>query len=231
LKILGIIPARGGSKGVPRKNIKLLNGKPLIVYTIEEAKKSKLTELIVSTDDVEIIDISKKNGATVPFKRPEFLGSDTTPTIDVIKHVLIEFEKAGISFDAICILQVTTPFRDFNLINECIDKFDKDKFDSVVSVREVPSHYNPHWVFELNEKGFLQISTGEKQLISRRQDLPKAYFRDGSVYITTVQNVLNNSSLYGEKIGFVVNDSQRYINIDTLDDWKQAVNICKNDFK
>jgi len=227
LKILGIIPARGGSKGVPRKNIKLLNGKPLIAYTIEEAKKSAITDIIVSSEDKEILDISKQYGALVPFTRPESLSRDTTPTIDVVKHAILKLKEQNIEYDAVCILQVTTPFRDYKLIDRCINEFLKNESDSVFSVREVPSHLNPHWVFLLDGEKHLKIATGDKEIIKRRQELPKAFYRDGSVYITNIKTVLESNSLYGNKIGYVVNSNAKYINIDTIEDWELALELVE----
>ena len=185
MKILAIIPARGGSKGVPRKNIKVLGNQPLIAYTIERAVQSKLlTEFVVSTEDAEIAEITKLCGAKVPFMRPLELAQDATPTIDVVKHVISEYEKKNIFFDAVLILQATCPFRTENEIDECIEIFMKQNTDSFISVKEVPDHFNPHWVFETNEKGTLKIATGEEKIIPRRQELPKGYLRDGSIYIT-----------------------------------------------
>ncbi len=229
LKILAIIPARGGSKGVPRKNIKLLGNKPLIAYSIESAKQSKLlTEFIVNTEDEEIAEIALQYGAKVPFMRPSELAQDTTPTIDVVKHVILEYEKQNQFFDAILILQATCPFRLENEIDECIEKFIKQGADSLISVKEVPAHYNPHWVFEPNSEGNLIIATGEKRIISRRQDLPKAYARDGSIYITKTSVILEKNSLFGDSITYYENNNINHVNIDTVEDWQNAEKQLKN---
>ena len=229
MRILGIIPARGGSKTIPHKNIKLLAGKPLIQYTAISSKESKLlSKVIVSSDDDEIINISKEIGLEVPFKRPSIFSKDSSPTIDVILHALEYFESFDIYFDAVCLLQVTSPFRESKFIDKAIKKFiDKDT-DSLVSVLEVPHEYNPHWTFELNDNENLKIATGEENIITRRQDLPKAYHRDGSIYLTKTAVLKNQKSLYGKSISFIISSKETYVNIDTYKDWKKAENILDN---
>jgi CMP-N,N'-diacetyllegionaminic acid synthase len=223
LRVLGIIPARGGSKGIPRKNIKLLGGKPVIQYTIESAKKSQfLTEIFVSTDDQEIAEISESAGINVPFLRPSNLALDITSTIDVIKHVLDEFDKNGKQYDAICLLQPTSPFRELGFIDKCIEKFEKSNADSLISVLQVPHQFNPHWIFEENESGSLCISTGENQIIPRRQELPRAYYRDGSVYLTKVETIRNEKKILFGNIQFVESDERFYCNLDNMNDWYLA---------
>lgn len=229
MNILAIIPARGGSKGVPGKNSKLLGNKPLLAYTIEAAQASKyLHTTLVSTDDEAIGNIAKQYGAEVPFTRPPALATDTARSVDVVLHALEFMEAAGHRFDAVCLLQPTTPFRAPGFIDTCIETFIKLQVDSLVSVRTVPPEYNPHWIFEANANGHLHISTGEEEIISRRQDLPKAYIRDGSVYLTKVAVLKNNHSLYGKTIGYVESDATSYVNIDTPDDWALAEKLIAN---
>ncbi len=183
MRILGIIPARGGSKGVPGKNIKKLNGKPLIQYSSEVALASdKISKLIVSSDDDNIISISKELGIEVPFKRPLDLALDKTPTLPVIIHALEYFKSLGEEFEAVCLLQATSPFRTVEFLNDAIEQFIEKETDSLISVQKVPHEYNPHWVFQPNENGLLEIATGENEIISRRQDLPDTFHRDGSIY-------------------------------------------------
>jgi len=227
MKILGIIPARGGSKGIPGKNIKLLGGKPLLEFTVEAAKASKLlSRVILSSDDKEIIAVAKQLNLEVPFIRPSYLAQDNTPSIEVVKQALKFFEENGEKFDAVCLLQVTTPFREHELIDSAIGKFIKGNFDSLISVREVPAEYNPHWVFEERE-GKLKISTGENEIISRRQELPKAYHRDGAIYIIRTSVILQNNSLYGKNIGFIDTTGSLFVNIDEPADWKSAEELLK----
>tara|TARA_R100000935_G_scaffold29158_1_gene49465 strand:- start:339 stop:1037 length:699 start_codon:yes stop_codon:yes gene_type:complete len=228
MKILGIIPARGGSKGVPKKNIKLLGGKPLLEYTAKAALASKLlSRVILSSDDSEIIEVAKNIGLEVPFIRPENLSQDDTSSLSVIKHALEFFETKNEYFDAICLLQVTSPFREENLIDNSIQKFESKDLDSLISVREVPTDFNPHWVFETDSKDHLKIATGDEKIISRRQELPKAFHRDGAIYITRTEVVLKQNSLYGSSIGYIESKNDRYVNIDTPEDWCVAEEIIK----
>lgn len=222
MKILGIIPARGGSKGIPGKNIKLLGGKPLLAYTADSAKAAKLLDrIILSSDDVEIINVARQLGIDVPFVRPVELATDATGSLEVVQHALKYLIEWGDEYDAVCLLQPTTPFRSEGLIDTAIEKFREGNYDSLFSVREVPEEFNPHWIFEEKE-GTLKIATGEKEIISRRQELPKAYHRDGAIYITKTSVLMEQNSLYGEKVGFINTIGSVYVNIDTLEDWELA---------
>ena len=229
MRILGIIPARGGSKEVPGKNIKLLNGKPLLAYTAEIALQSKyLSEVILSSDDQAIIAVAKSTGIQVPFIRPSALAGDQTPTIDVIIHALQWFESQDVFFDAVCLLQVTSPFRTVEFLDKAITKFIASGCDSLVSVQKVPHEYNPHWTFEVNPEGNLNIATGEDKIISRRQELPAAFHRDGSIYLTKTAVLLQQHSLYGKSISFIESQAEFYVNIDTLTDWEKAEQMIIN---
>jgi CMP-N,N'-diacetyllegionaminic acid synthase len=232
MKILAIIPARGGSKGVPGKNIKLLNGKPLLAYTAEIALQSKqLTEVMVSTEDGSISEVAKSLGIKVPFLRPMALAQDTTPTIDVMIHAVQWYESQNVFFDAVCLLQVTSPFRTLDFLNKAVQKFVESDCDSLVSVLRVPHEYNPHWTFEVNGDGNLKIATGETEIIPRRQDLPTTFHRDGSIYITKTEVLLNEHSLYGKNIAYIESESEFYVNIDTIQDWEKAEEMIKKNSK
>lgn len=223
MKILGLIPARGGSKGVPRKNIKLLGGKPLLQYTSDVALQCpKITKVVLSSDDEEIMGVAKRLGIEVPFKRPSNLATDKSPTLPVILHTLEFYEQQGVFFDAVCLLQVTSPFRTVLFVNNAIETFINQGTDSLVSVLEVPHEYNPHWTFEVTEKDTLRIATGEEEIITRRQELPNTYHRDGSIYITKTSVLKEKKSLYGKSIAYVVSNKNSYVNIDTLMDWEKA---------
>lgn len=231
MKILGLIPARGGSKGIPGKNIKPLQGKPLLGYTLDSARKSSLlSRVILSSDDPEILQVAQQIGLETPFIRPSDLAADASPTLPVIIHALNFFAEKGEEFDAVCLLQVTTPFRRKGLIDEAIQKFIETQADALVSVLPVPHEFNPHWIFEPNSDGLLSISTGEKKIIPRRQDLPPAYFRDGSIYLTKTSVLLNQNSLYGEKLAFILGDKESYVNLDTMSDWEKAEDLVKKLF-
>lgn len=222
MKILAVIPARRGSKGIPGKNIKLLGGKPLLAYSIEQAVASKLlSKVMVSTDDKVIAVLAGEYGAEVPFLRPDELATDTTPSIEVIKHAVAFLELQGEYYDAVCLLQPTYPFRKKGFIDEAITTFVEKKADSLVSVLPVPHQFNPHWVFEPDEKGSLQIATGEKEIIKRRQDLPQTFFRDGALYVTKISSI-KQGTLYGGNLSYILTDSQLYVNIDTSEDWEIA---------
>lgn len=223
MRILGLIPARGGSKSIPKKNIKILQGKPLIQYTIEAAKSAKkLTSLILSSDDEAIIEVAKKLNLEVPFVRPKHLAEDKSPTLGVIQHALKFYEEQNIYFDAVCLLQVTSPFKTGKFIDEAIEKFIESNCDALVSVQKVPDEYNPDWTFKKDERGDLELFTGEKEIISRRQDLPEVYHRDGLIYITKTDVLLKQNSLYGSKLAYIKSPSDYTINIDTLEDWNKA---------
>ncbi|QXP64999.1 acylneuraminate cytidylyltransferase family protein [Polaribacter sp. HaHaR_3_91] len=229
MRILGLIPARGGSKGVPGKNIKLLGKKTLLQYTSEIALASKyLSKVVLSSDDDAIIAIAKELGVEVPFKRPSNLAEDASPTLPVIKHALQFYKDKGEHFDAVCLLQVTSPFRTLEFLDEAINKFLKKGTDSLVSVQEVPHEYNPHWTFKMNDEGNLKITTGEKNIISRRQELPITYHRDGSVYLTKTNVIEEHNSLFGDSMAFMVTPKEDYVNIDTLKDWEKAESILNN---
>lgn len=223
MKILGLIPARGGSKGIPGKNIKFLAGKPLLAYTLESARESKLLmKTVLSSDDQEIIATAIQLGLEVPFTRPADLASDVSPTLPVLIHTLNFFAERGEFFDAVCLLQVTNPFRRNGFIDEAIMKLQETGADALVSVLPVPHEFNPHWVFEPQASGLLSIATGEEKIIPRRQELPPAYFRDGAIYLTRTEVLLKQNSLYGNKLAYIVGDEGRYVNLDTMQDWAKA---------
>jgi N-acylneuraminate cytidylyltransferase len=228
MKILAIIPARGGSKGVPRKNIKLLGKMPLIEYTINAAKASdKLSNIVVSTEDAEIAIAAEVCGCKPPFMRPVELSQDDTPSIAVVQHAIAFFESQGVLFDAICLLQPTTPFRAHGFIDQAIQNFIATGADSLVSVLPIPHEYNPHWAFEEFESGLLKIATGESSIIPRRQELPKAFHRDGSVYLTKTE-VIKAGSFLGQSIAYIESNPELHVNIDTIDDWEKAERLVAN---
>jgi N-acylneuraminate cytidylyltransferase len=198
----------------------LLGGKPLIQYSIETARALPfVTDVVVSTDDEEIANIAKKLGAEVPELRPRHLATDEAATLDVIVYTVDLLKLVGRHYDYIVLLQPTSPFRLLDEIEMAFNKLVSNNADSIISVSEIPHKYNPHWAFESDNQGFLQIATGEKIIISRRQDLPKSYFRNGSLYILKASN-LSNRTLYGENIlGFVTIES---VNIDSEEDFESA---------
>lgn len=230
MRILGLTPARGGSKGIPGKNIKIINGKPLIAHTIEQAMSSGVLDTFaVSTDDEKIAETARRYGAEVPFIRPADLATDKAPTLGVIQHALEFYRHQGKEFDAVCLLQATSPMRTAEDIRAAIAAFEAAGSESLISVIPVPHEYNPHWTFvqDKNSKN-LKIATGEKEIITRRQELPQAYIRNGAVYITSVPTLLEKNSLYGSSIAYYEMSADKHVNLDTLADWKRAEDIYLN---
>lgn len=227
-KIIAIIPARGGSKGIPRKNIKLLAGKPLIAYTIEAALKSKyLDRVIVSTEDREIAEISKKYGAEVPFFRPKKLAGDEVPVIPYIpRHVLEELEKReNFKPDIIVILQPSSPLRGTKYIDLAIEKLIKTKCDWVVTVSKVNQH-----PFRMRKmKGDkLEPLFKKENIWAQRQDLPPVYHFNGAVYVTW-KNVLIQKEVFKNKDwrGVVMKEEDA-VDIDEILDFLIAESILNN---
>jgi CMP-N,N'-diacetyllegionaminic acid synthase len=223
VRTLAVIPARGGSKGIPKKNSRLLGGKPLLEYTVCSALASKrLNRVIVSTDDPEIAQIAVSCGANVPFLRPAELARDETPTLPVVQHAVRFLEEQGDIFEAICLLQPTNPFRTVGMIDGCLELLEKSCADSVVSVAPVPHSFHPSWVYFRDSEGMLRLSTGEVAPPPRRQLLPPAFHRDGSVYATKRDVLIDQSSLYGHRIlGYIV-EASTGLNLDTEEDWSLA---------
>ncbi|UAB86173.1 acylneuraminate cytidylyltransferase family protein [Zunongwangia sp. SCSIO 43204] len=226
MNIIGIIPARGSSKGIPGKNIKTLCHRPLIAFTIESALESNyLTKVFLNSEDEHILQ-EGENYTIENYKRPFQLAQDDTTSIAVIKEQLENLIKEDQNIDAICLLQPTTPFRRKNLIDDAITKFKAGNYDSLISVREIPHEYNPYWSFS-DRDGTLELTVERKQIVSRRQDLPKTYHRDGAIYITKTEVILEKSSFFGNKTGFIDTTEDPYVNLDTMEDWIKAEELIK----
>lgn len=223
MKPVVLIPARGGSKGVPGKNIKPLGDKPLLHYTIEAARAVVNDDLIyVSSDDPEIIRCAEAAGLNVPFVRPAALATDEAGTLDVILHLLEAVQSTGTAPDTLILLQPTSPFRTGKHLQEALALY-RDGIDMVVSVKE--THANPYFVlFEENEQGFLRKSkTGN---FSRRQDCPKVWEYNGAIYIIRVASLLERRSLqFDNTIKYVMDDLSSH-DIDTPFDWLVAETIA-----
>jgi len=222
MRVLGIVTARGGSKGVPGKNIRPLGGKPLIAWTAEAALASRrLARTILSTDDPAIAEAGRACGLDVPFVRPPELATDSTPTLPVLQHAIAQLGATGDRYDAICLLQPTNPFRERTLIDTCIDRLAATGADCVITVLRVPAEHNPHWVYFATATGELHLATGEGEPIARRQLLPPAFHREGSVYVTR-RDVIVAGSLYGTRVVGHEIAAADHVNIDTFDDWARA---------
>ena len=222
MRVLGYIPARSGSKGVPGKNKKKLGALPLISYTIIAALASKkINSIFVSTDDPEIALIAQSYGIEIPRLRPETLAQDTTPIVPVIQSDLAYLEQLDNLYDCIVLLQPTNPFRFDGLIDLCIDKLFEMEADTLFTTLKVPDKFNPHWVFEYDDNNHLALSTSDTQIISRRQLLPPAFIREGSVYVMK-RTVIEDNTLYGRNIAGIELDANEIVNIDTPSDWSDA---------
>jgi len=224
---IAIIPARIGSKGVPKKNIKNLGGKPIIYYTINAAQLSNVfDDIFISTDSQEIVDTASQYNIKVPILRPKALASDKTPMLDVIQHVIEYYTSINKIPDRITLLQPTCPFRTAQDIIDATNVFLGDELDSLISVKIVPDQYNPNWVYKTDSNGILTLFSGDDQPIARRQDLPATYIREGSIYIFKTTTVMNYNNIYGKKIGFyeIKRDT---VNIDTPQDFIKAETLLK----
>ena len=219
MKPLIIIPARGGSKGVPRKNIKLLNEVPLIHYTIKVAQELFNDSVIcVSTDDEEIKQVAEETGIKIPFLRPKELASDTSGSYEVLLHAIDFYEKKGYKADTLILLQPTSPFRTSSQVNEAINLF-SEKIDMVVSVKEAKT--NPYYnLFEEDKKGYLKKS--KESNLTRRQDCPKVWEYNGAIYIINIDTLKKKTISSFEKIIKYEMDEFSSHDIDTTLDWKMA---------
>lgn len=216
MNTLFLITARGGSKGIPGKNIKYLAGKPLIYYTIDAAKKLTTDENIcVSTDSQEIIDVVEKYPLKVPFIRPTHLATDTAGSYEVILHALDFYKQNNKTFDQLVLLQPTSPFRNSQHIQEALALYTSD-LDMVVSVKE--SHANPYYnLFEEDTAGFLKKCNDSNAI--RRQDSPKVYEYNGAIYIINIKSVMQKSLGEFKKIKKYIMDDLHSVDIDSPIDW------------
>ena len=231
-KVIAIIPARGGSKRIPNKNIKLLAGKPLIYYTIRSAINSKyIDEVFVSTDSEEIAEVSKNSGAKI-IQRPEELGADDTTTVDVIKHAfdVLGKDNAISKSDILIVLQPTSPLRVTKDIDNALELFDKSTYEengehcckNVISVCES----NPYWNFVIKSDKAEPLF-GWENFRKRSQDLEKAYAVNGAIYILTGENLLRHSSLYCQDIELFIMSKHKSVDIDDEFDFELAELLIK----
>lgn len=212
-KVVCVIPARGGSKGVPRKNIKQLGGKPLIAYTIEQALQSQyIDRTIVSTEDMEIADIAKQYGAEVPFMRPEALAGDQVATVDVLLHAINWLEEEDkYNFDILVLLHTTTPLRAVEDIDACIKMLEDTKADNIFSVTE--AHRNPYFnMVEITPQGKVQLSKDGS--FSSRQSAPKVYDMNSSIYVWWKDILKSERKIFLEDSHVYIMSKARSIDID-----------------
>ena len=224
MKYLAVITARGGSKGIPGKNTKPLNGKPLILYTVEAARMVFQDQYIyVSTESQEIKNTVESSGLEVPFLRPTELATDTSSSEDVLKHAIKEAVKKGLLFDAVVLLQPTSPFRNEEHIQSAIIEFEKDPESLLLSVTE--ARENPYYtLMEEDKDGFLQKS--KQSNFTRRQDCPSVWNINGAIYIFPKNEFMKGGFDTLSKRKFVMN-ALASIDIDTSSDWTIAESLLK----
>jgi CMP-N,N'-diacetyllegionaminic acid synthase len=230
IKILALIPARAGSKGLPGKNIKALNGMPLIAYTIREALKvSELSNVVVSTDSEGIANIAREFGAQVPFLRPQSLATDNASGIDVVFHTISHFENNNIFFDYVLLLQPTSPLRDAGDIRNAINLLKSQNCDSIIGVCE--SHVHPYLLRVIGSNGLLQDYASNSNKHLRRQDLEKVYQVNGAIYLTSVEVLKRKDSFYGDIVLPYIMSQDKSVDIDNEIDFELAELLFRRKLK
>ncbi len=234
LKILVLIPARCGSKGIPNKNIKDFCGKPLLAWSIEQAKSSKYVDnmrIILSTDSIEYANIGNEYGAEVPFIRPKKIAQDNSTDIEFIQHAVSYLEEwEQYKSDIILQLRPTQPCRKVEEIDKCLDLFieNRDEYDSLRTL--VESQKSPYKIYQINNDNVLEPVIkleGLESINMCRQDLPKSYLHNGYIDILNT-DILKKNTISGSKIyPYIMNDEDR-IDIDTLKDWNEAEEFMNN---
>lgn len=229
MRVLTLIPARGGSKGIPRKNIRDLGGKPLLSYTIEAARSSRSLrgqDIVCSTDSVEICRVAKEHGADVPFLRPPELATDEATSAAVAIHAL-EWMRANRerTYDYLLLLQPTSPLRSSFHIDEALGILLETGGDSVVSVCE--AHQRPHHMMVVNDHRFLSPLMPDSAHYSRRQDMPRVYVTNGAIYCTRVEWLVNRRSFVGESCIPYVMSRWCSVDIDDEYDWDMAEHLIR----
>jgi len=224
MKVLGIIPARGGSKGLPRKNIKTICGKPLIEWTINSAKASNvISDIFISTDDEEIAEIVRSLGMEVPFLRPKKFAQDDSSTFDVIKHVLDSYSN---DFDYIILLEPTSPMRTADDIDNAFNLLLKYKHKSIVGIAKIESQHPSFSVWK-NIDGTIKSVIDMAGKAVRRQEVDDIYYYEGSLYISEVREYLRRKTFYHEStMGFVM-PKYKSLEIDDLDDFIMTESLMR----
>ena len=221
-RVLAIVPARGGSKGVPGKNVRKLAGRTLLDYTALAARDSGVIDRIVlSTDSEEIADAGTRAGLEVPFMRPADLAKDDTPMLPVIQHTVETLAADGWTADVIVLLQPTSPLRRASHVRDAVTKLHETNADSVVTVVELPRHLSPDYVMRI-EDGVLRPFLAEGARVTRRQDARPAYSRDGTVYVCWRATLDKWGNIYGERCQPLILDAADSLSIDSPADWAEA---------
>jgi len=223
VNVLGLIPARAGSKAIPKKNIALLAGKPLLAYTCEAALASqRLSGVLLNTDDDEIAEVGRAHGVETPFIRPSDLADDETPILSVLQHTLAWLkDQQNFQVDIVVLLQPTSPLRKAEHIDAAVDLLVESGADTVVSVVAVPHNFNPVSLMSLDEQGYLTpFESGP--MILRRQDKPRVYARNGPAVLAIRRDVIEQGRLYGNVVLPFEMDRMESIDIDDVDDLAMA---------
>lgn len=222
MSVLGVVPARGGSKGVPGKNIRPLAGRPLLEYTARAARESGVIDrLVLSTDSREIADAGRRAGLEVPFLRPAALAADDTPMLPVLRHAIDTLAAGGWEADVVVLLQPTSPLRRPEHIRDAVARLRETGADSVVTVVEVPRHLSPDYVMRIDD-GVLRPFLPEGAHITRRQDARPAYSRDGTVYAFRRATLDRFGNIYGDDCRPLIIDPAESLSIDSPADWDAA---------
>ncbi len=220
--VLGLVPARGGSKGLPGKNIRPLQGRPLLEYTARAAQGSGVIDrLVLSTDSAEIAEVGRRAGLEVPFLRPAALAADDTPMLPVVRHALDALAADGWVADIVVLLQPTSPLRRAEHVRDAVTMLRETQADAVVTVVEVPRHLSPDYVMKI-EDGRLRNFLPEGARVARRQDARRAYSRDGTVYACWVRTIERFGTIYGDDCRPLVIAAQDSLSIDSPADWDAA---------
>ena len=220
MSVVAIITARGGSKRIPRKNIKSFMGRPMIAYAIDAALGSGIfEETMISTDDDEIAQIAKKHGADVPFMRSAMTSDDSATTSDVLNEVIVEYQKRGKIFEHFCCIYPCVPFLDSDLLKRAYQKFLSSGADSLLPVVQYSSPIQR--ALQIDQKGFVEYREPEHER-TRSQDLPPMFHDVGMFYFCTTSVFLDNQKIVGDKTTYILIPESQNQDIDTIDDWKMA---------
>jgi CMP-N-acetylneuraminic acid synthetase len=223
--VLGIVPARGGSKGVPGKNLRSLAGRTLLDYAAGAARESGvLDRLILSTDSEDIAATGRSAGLEIPFMRPAALAQDDTPMLPVVQHAVDALSRSGWTPDVVVLLQPTSPLRRAGHIQDAVRLLCESGADSVVTVVEIPRHMSPDYVMRI-EAGVLRPFLPEGSRVARRQDARPAYVRDGTVYAFRRTTLERFATIYGEDCRPLVLDAAESLSIDSPADWAAAERV------
>jgi CMP-N,N'-diacetyllegionaminic acid synthase len=222
MNVLGLVPARGGSKGIPGKNIRLLHGRPLLAYALDSARASRVvSRVVLSTDDETIASVGQACGLEVPYLRPSVLATDDAPMAPVIEHAVAYLSTEGWTADVIVLLQPTSPLRTPAHIRQSVELLLETGADSVVSVVELPQHLSPDYVMRI-ENGRLVHYLPEGERVTRRQDARVACIRDGTVYTFWRRTLLDKGNIYGDNCWPMFVPAHESLTIDSPRDWIEA---------